>query len=223
LRYPALVIFDMDGLMFDTEKIAFNAWNLAAEHYGFKFERSLFEKFVGLTNRDILNGMSVEYGDKSPVQDWRAYMRESKGTLIDENLYQPSFKKRGLESLLTVLKANHVKTAVASSSEMPVIIKYLTATNTMQYIDYCVSGDEVVHGKPNPEIFLSACRKADVTPAEALVLEDSPAGIRAARNAGIPSFFIPDIVPESEELRGLTTKVFPSLEEVERFLCSLPK
>ena len=223
MRYPALVIFDMDGLMFDTEKIAFNAWNIAAEHYGFTFERSLFEKFVGLTNRDILNGMSAEYGEQSPVQDWRAYMKESKFKLIDENLYQPSFKKKGLESLLTVLKANHVKTAVASSSEMEVIIKYLTATNTKEYIDFRVSGDEVVHGKPDPEVFLTACRKANVAPADALVLEDSPAGIRAARSAGIPSFFIPDFVPESEELRGLTTKVFANLEEVERFLSSLPK
>jgi beta-phosphoglucomutase len=223
LRYPALVIFDMDGLMFDTEKIALDAWNIAAEHYGFKFERSLFEEFVGLTNRDILNRMSVVFGDKSPVHDWRAYMRSSKGTLIDEHLYLPSFKKKGLDSLLTVLKANQVKTAVASSSEKQVIIKYLTATNTKDYIDYCVSGDEVVQGKPNPEIFLTACRKANVAPADALVLEDSPAGIRAARDAGIPSFFIPDIVLESEELSRLTTKVFPCLEEVERFLCSLPK
>ncbi|WP_338451172.1 HAD family phosphatase [Niallia oryzisoli] len=221
MRFPSLVIFDMDGLMFDTEKLASEAWLLSAEHYGFQMDRTIIEQFVGMTNEDILNRMSEIYGKEAPVHEWRSYMRHSKSVLLEEHMYLPSFKKKGLESLLAFLKSKQVNTAVASSSEMAVINKYLTVTNTSDYIDFRVSGDEVVNGKPNPEVFLKACEKADVLPANALVLEDSPAGLRAAKSAGIPSFFIPDTVRETVELRGLVTDVMTDLEEVEKYLRSL--
>lgn len=218
MRFPSLVIFDMDGLMFDTEKLASEAWLLSAEHYGFQMDRTIIEQFVGMTNEDILNRMSEIYGKEAPVQEWRSYMRHSKSVLLEDHMYLPSFKKKGLESLLSFLKSKQVKTAVASSSEMAVINKYLTVTNTSDYIDFRVSGDEVVNGKPNPEVFLKACEKADVLPANALVLEDSPAGLRAAKSAGIPSFFVPDTVRETVELRGLATDVMTDLEAVEKYL-----
>ncbi|WP_394237750.1 HAD family hydrolase [Niallia oryzisoli] len=221
MRFPSLVIFDMDGLMFDTEKLASEGWLKSAEHHGFQIDSTIIQQFVGMTNEDILNKMSEIYGEDAPIHDWRSYMRNAKALLLEEHMYLPSFKKKGLESLLTYLKSIGVKTAVASSSEMEVINKYLKVTNTSEYIDYRVSGDEVVNGKPNPEVFLRACEKAAVQPSNALVLEDSPAGLKAASSAGISSIFVPDTVIETEELRGLATDVMSDLTEVERFLRSL--
>lgn len=223
MQHPSLVIFDMDGLMFDTEKMASNAWFLSAEHYGFEIDHSIIHQFVGMTNEDILKEMKVVYGEHAPIHEWRSFMRESKRKLIDEYKYQPDFKKKGLDSLLSYLKSVQVLTAVASSSEKETIRQFLNVTDTAKYIDFYVSGEEVVNGKPNPDIFLKACQKANVSPSEALVLEDSPAGIRAAQRAGIPSFFIPDTVKETQELTALTKKVFPSLMEVEQYLRSIAK
>lgn len=221
MKFPSLAIFDMDGLMFDTESLASKAWFLSAEHHGFTIDQSIIQQFVGMTNDDIMKQMKVVYGEQAPIHEWRSFMRESKRKLIDENMSKPSFKKKGLDSILAFLKSNQVKTAVASSSEKEVINLFLEETDTKKWIDYIVSGTEVASGKPSPDIFLKACQQANITPKNALVLEDSPAGLKAARAAGIPSFFIPDTVKESKELKGLTTEVFPSLEDAERYLRSL--
>lgn len=221
MEFPSLVIFDMDGLMFDTEKITSQAWMLSGEHYGFEIDQSIIGQLTGLTNTDIMNRVSEIYGEHAPVHEWRSYMRAEKSRLIEENMYLPEFKKEGLDSLLVFLKENQVKTAVASSSEKTAIQKYLQATNIGEYIDFCVSGDEVVKGKPNPEIFLTACKKAGVQPSDALVLEDSPAGIRAAYSAEIPAFFVPDTVPGTPELEQMAARVFVNLTEVEEYLRTL--
>lgn len=221
MLHPSFVIFDMDGLMFDTESLATDAWLLSAEYHGFEIDHSIIQQFVGMTNDDILKRMRVVYGEQAPIHEWRSFMRASKRKLLDEHMYQPSFKKKGLDSLLSYLKSNRILTAVASSSDKELIRQFLHVTETERFFDYYISGQEVANGKPHPDIFLKACETAGVMPSDALVLEDSPAGIRAAKSAGIPSFFIPDTVKETPELAELTTKVFPSLEEVEGFLRSL--
>lgn len=221
MDYPSLVIFDMDGLMFDTESLTIDAWNLGAAYYGFDIDRSIIEQFIGITNQDIINKMAEIYGQDAPVAKWRSKVREFKNQLTDEKMHQPRFKKEGLDSLLVYLKASGVKTAVASSSDKQRIQIFLQATNTGKYIDYCISGEEVMHGKPHPEIFLKSCKKANVQVDEALVLEDSPAGIHAAYMAQIPSIFIPDTVKETEELAFLATAVLPNLSEVKNYLCSI--
>lgn len=218
---PSLVIFDMDGLMFDTEQLAGRAWEMTGTHFGFNIDRSIISQFVGMTNESIIKGMAKIYGEQAPVREWRAFMKAQKRALEEELMDQDGFKKKGLDSLLAYLKSQNVRTAVASSSEKQTIHKFLTASNTSKYIDFAVSGDEVVNGKPDPEIFLTACQKADVPPHKAIVLEDSPAGVKAAKNAGILCFFIPDTVKETRELRDLATRVFPDLGEVEKYFRTL--
>lgn len=218
LEIPSLVIFDMDGLMFDTEKLAYQAWQMTAAHYGFSFERTLFEQFIGITNQDIVRKMADYYGPDQPVQEWRAYMRLKKHELEYSFSRGPHFKKPGLDELLSFLKSQGIKMAVASSSAREVIHRFLTLSDTLPFIDLYVSGEEVPSGKPSPDIFLEVCTRLKVSPKEALVLEDSPAGIQAAYLAGIPAIFIPDFVKETAIIRKLKPKIFGDLAEVEQYL-----
>ncbi|WP_176474063.1 HAD family hydrolase [Niallia circulans] len=218
MEIPSLVIFDMDGLMFDTEKLAYQAWQMTAAHYGFSFERTLFEQFIGITNQDIVRKMADYYGPDQPVQEWRAYMRLKKHELEYSFSRGPHFKKPGLDELLSFLKSQGIKMAVASSSAREVIHRFLTLSDTLPFIDLYVSGEEVPSGKPSPDIFLEVCTRLKVSPKEALVLEDSPAGIQAAYLAGIPAIFIPDFVKETAIIRKLKPKIFGDLAEVEQYL-----
>lgn len=208
----------MDGLMFDTEKLAYQAWQMTADYYGFSFERALFEQFIGITNQDIVRKMADYYGPNQPVQEWRAYMRLKKHKLEYSFIRGPHFKKEGLDELLSFLQSQDIKIAVASSSASEVIHRFLTVSNTLAFIDLYVSGEEVPNGKPSPDIFLEVCTRLKVKPEEALVLEDSPAGIQAAYLAGIPAFFIPDFVKETAIIRKLKPKIFENLAEVEQYL-----
>ena len=218
LGLPSLVIFDMDGLMFDTERLAYEAWQIASDHYGFQFERVLFEQFIGITNQDIVRKMADYYGPSHPIQEWRAYMRSKKYELEHSFIRGPHFKKEGLDKLLQFLKSKGIKVAVASSSSTEVINRFLTVSDTLPFIDLYVSGEEVPKGKPSPDIFLEVCTRSKVKPKDAIVLEDSPAGIQAANNASIPAFFIPDFVKESEVICKLSPKKFVNLAEVEQYL-----
>ena len=96
---------------------------------------------------------------------------------IDESLRQYVPKKKGLVELLEYLKANNYKTIVATSSGRARVDEILKNADLTKYFDDTICGDEVTHGKPHPEIFLTACQKLDVKPEEALVLEDSEAGL----------------------------------------------
>lgn len=216
MELPSLVIFDMDGLMFDTEKLAYEAWQITSHYYGFPFERAFFEQFIGITNQDIIRKMAEYYPDQ-PVQEWRAHMRSQKHELESSFIKGPHFKKEGLDVLLQFLTSKGIKIAVASSSSTEVINRFLTVSHTLPFIDLYVSGEEVARGKPSPDIFLEVCTRAKVNPKGAVVLEDSPAGIEAAYKAGVQAFFVPDFVKDSEVIDRFSPKTFETLAAVERY------
>lgn len=122
--------------------------------------------------------------------------------------------KEGLAELLTYLKAHDYKTVVATSSTRDRVDRILAQTGLIDYFDGSVCGDEVERGKPDPDIFLKACRKADVPPAQALVLEDSETGIEAAHSAGIPVICVPDMKYPAEEFAKKTYGIAESLSQV---------
>lgn len=220
---PKLVIFDMDGLMFDTENIAYEAWKEAAEKFNFSMDRAIADQFIGTTGENIVRMMSDIYGAEAPVAEWRQYQQQVKAKKVDENITKKGFKKKGLDILLAYLKDNNTAVCVASCSEAYKINKLLKETQSLQYIDFTIAGDEVTCGKPNPEIFRRACKEAKVLPEQALVLEDSLSGIRAASAAGIPAFFIPDRIIVNQEIKDKAAGVFDSLEDVAFYFRSIKK
>ncbi|MBE6081920.1 MULTISPECIES: HAD family hydrolase [Tissierellales] len=213
-----LTIFDMDGLMFDTERISYEAWKVAAEKYKFEISSETYEGLICKTEEDLLKELRYIYGEAAPINEWRNYMKKVRGEIIDKN--KTVRKKKGLDSLINFLRNKDIKIAVASSSYRKTVEKYLKLENLTDHIDIIVSGDEVLNGKPNPEILLKACSKANVDTSKALVLEDSLPGIKAAKNAGINVFLVPDMV-RNKEIESSADKVFNSLEEVRIYLSSV--
>ena len=209
------VIFDMDGLMIDSERVTYNEYVKKLEQLGhFDFTEELYKNCLGKNKQGICQVFIDHYGQDFPmVEVW-----DDVHIWIDESLRKHVPKKKGLEQLLKYLKENGYKTIVATSSGRARVDEILKNAGLTDYFDDSICGDEVTHGKPNPEIFLTACQKLGVKPQEALVLEDSEAGILAAYDGHIDVICVPDMKYPEPQYEKLVTKIVNSLDQVIDYL-----
>lgn len=205
------VIFDMDGLMFDSEKIAFQTNIAAAKQFGYDLPEHIASQLIGRNVDNSFAYLRDYFGQDYPCEKIRACALKMR-----EEHYQkhPLEMKKGLVELLDTLKKKHIKMAVASSTRTEKIMKNLTDANILHYFDYIVGGEQEVNGKPAPDIFLNACHGLKIKSHEALVLEDSLNGILAANNAHIRVICIPDIIHHSQDIIDKTYLTLSSLDEV---------
>lgn len=209
------VIFDMDGLMIDSERVTYNEYvKKLAELGHHDFTEELYRNCLGKNKQGICQVFIDHYGQDFPMDEvW-----DDVHVWIDESLRQYVPKKKGLVELLEYLKANNYKTIVATSSGRARVDEILKNADLTKYFDDSICGDEVTHGKPHPEIFLTACQKIDVKPEEALVLEDSEAGILAAYDGHIDVICVPDMKYPEQQFVEKVTKIVDSLDEVIDYL-----
>lgn len=209
------VIFDMDGLMIDSERVTYNEYVKKLEQLGrYDFTEELYRNCLGKNKQGICQVFIDHYGEDFPMTEvW-----DDVHVWIDESLRQYVPKKKGLVELLEYLKANNYKTIVATSSGRTRVDEILKNADLTKYFDDTICGDEVTHGKPHPEIFLTACQKLDVKPDEALVLEDSEAGILAAHDGHIDVICVPDMKYPEPQFVEKVTKIVDSLDEVIDYL-----
>ena len=209
------VIFDMDGLMIDSERVTYNEYVKKLAQLGHHdFTEELYRNCLGKNKQGICQVFIDHYGQDFPMDEvW-----DDVHVWIDESLRQYVPKKKGLVELLEYLKANNYKTIEATSSGRARVDEILKNGNLTEYFDDSICGDEVTHGKPHPEIFLTACQKLDVKPEEALVLEDSEAGILAAYDGHIDVICVPDMKYPEPQFVEKVTKIVDSLDEVIDYL-----
>ena len=209
------VIFDMDGLMIDSERVTYNEYVKKLAQLGHHdFTEELYRNCLGKNKQGICQVFIDHYGQDFPMTEvW-----DDVHVWIDESLRQYVPKKKGLVELLEYLKANNYKTIVATSSARVRVDVILKNAQIEQYFDDTICGDEVIHGKPNPEIFLTACKKLNVAPSEALVLEDSESGILAAYDGKIDVLCIPDMKYPEADFASKATKIISSLKDVIEYL-----
>lgn len=209
------VIFDMDGLMIDSERVTYNEYVKKLAQLGHHdFTEELYRNCLGKNKQGICQVFIDHYGQDFPMDEvW-----DDVHVWIDESLRQYVPKKKGLVELLEYLKANNYKTIVATSSGRARVDEILKNADLTKYFDDSICGDEVTHGKPHPEIFLTACQKLDVKPEEALVLEDSEAGILAAYDGRIDVICVPDMKYPEPQFVKKVTKIVDSLDEVIDYL-----
>ena len=209
------VIFDMDGLMIDSERVTYNEYVKKLAQLGHHdFTEELYRNCLGKNKPGICQVFIDHYGQDFPMTEvW-----DDVHVWIDESLRQYVPKKKGLVELLEYLKANNYKTIVATSSGRARVDEILKNADLTKYFDDTICGDEVTHGKPHPEIFLTACQKLDVKPEEALVLEDSEAGILAAYDGRIDVICVPDMKYPEPQFVEKVTKIVDSLDEVIDYL-----
>lgn len=209
------VIFDMDGLMIDSERVTYNEYVKKLEQLGhYDFTEELYRNCLGKNKQGICQVFIDHYGEDFPMKEvW-----DDVHIWIDESLRQHVPKKKGLDELLQYLKSHNYKTIVATSSGRERVDEILKNAQLTQYFDDSICGDEVTKGKPNPEVFLKACQKLQVSPQDALVLEDSESGINAAYNAEIKVIGIPDMKYPEEKYVKMTYKIMDNLFQVKDFL-----
>lgn len=209
------VIFDMDGLMIDSERVTFEEYQRKLTALGYHdFDEALYKQCLGKNKQGICQVFLDHYGCDFPMQEVWDEVHE----WIDERLGNQVPKKEGLDALLNYLKKQGYATMVATSSARARVDTILKTAQLTAYFDGSICGDEVTHGKPDPEIFLKACQKLKVLPPQALVLEDSEAGIKAAYQGGIRVICIPDMKYPEPQFEAMADKLLPSLQEVIPYL-----
>ena len=188
------VLFDMDGLMFDTEVLHYHGWKMAGKRQGFELPHDLLMRVKGSAKnignamlREAVEGFNPEVAREEKTQYVLDY--------IDKN-------------------ERKIKCAVASSTKEELVKKFLEMTNLTQYFDTLVCGDRVTHGKPAPDIFLEAARMVGEDPTNCIVLEDSINGIQAGHAAGCHVIMVPDQIPATDELRAMTDRVIGRLDDL---------
>lgn len=211
------VIFDMDGVLFDTERLCMDSWSVIARKQGITDVEKVFPLCIGLNNTDTKALVLKHYGQDFPFEEFvgeasvwfRSYVKEN-GLPV----------KKGVREILEFLKADGWKIGLASSTRYESVVKHLEHTGLREYFGVIVGGDMVEHSKPRPDIYLIACDKMGVEPAKAYAIEDSPNGIRAAHAAGMKPVMVPDMIAPTEEIRMLTHEIFEDLTKVQEFLAA---
>ena len=212
------VIFDMDGLMFDTERLWDEVWEEVGHTYGVDTGKEFSIRTRGTNQADTREVFLQLFGADGVNYE------ELQGRCLarlEEELERHIPVKPGLYELLDTLKGRDIPMAVASSTHQKMVLHNLELAGITSYFSSVVTGDMVEHGKLAPDIFLAAAKAIGRKPAHCLVLEDSANGIRAAAAAGCLSVMVPDLDPPTPELARLYTARADSLKQVAGLLDTL--
>lgn len=209
------IIFDMDGVIFDTERLILSCWVVVAGKYGIPHMEDTFKKSIGTDVHTTKQILLDTYGEDFPYDTFREEYRDM--------FYQKVEKeglplKRGARELLGFLKINGYRIGLASSTRREVVEQELSDAGLLGFFETIVGGDMVAHGKPAPDIYEKACEKLKVKPEEAYAVEDSKNGMKAAKAAGLKVIHVPDLLEPDEEMIQMSEEIFEDLMEVRNFL-----
>lgn len=205
------VLFDMDGLVLDTEKLYSRFWQEACISLGYPMTRDQALTMRALNSQAGEANLRKFFGPQVDYQQVRSQRIQLMDAYIEENGVEP---KKGTRELLDYLEEEKIPVALASSSPRDRIRAYLQPLGLFERFPLICSGYEVAHGKPEPDIFLFAAQKLGLSPKFCMVLEDSPAGILAASRAGCMPVMIPDLDGPDLETEALLAAKADSLLDV---------
>ena len=204
MRFPKLAIFDMDGLLINSEEVFMEQKGPVMARYGFSQTREEYIRTLG-TSGENLNRILLElYGPDYPAD---AITKETRANV---NAFYDSCGvpvKKGIPELLSYLTGHGVHCCVATSTAHMHAASYLENGSILQYFDFIIGGDEISRSKPDPEIFLKALEKSGTASEDALIFEDSENGIFASQRAGIPVICIPDMKYPCKEAADIAVTI----------------
>lgn len=205
------VLFDMDGIILDTEKLYTRFWQEAAIALGYPMTRELALKMRSTNHTAGEAQIKSWFGPDARYHDIRAKRIELMTAFIEKEGVD---LKPGIHELLDYLQANRIKTAIATSSALELAIKYLTQTNLADRFDKIITAYMVEQGKPEPYIYLRAAKELGLDPKNCIALEDSPSGLTSACRAGCLPVMIPDQDQPDEETKKLLFAKADRLDQV---------
>ena len=205
------VVFDMDGLMLDTERVALECWTATAAELGWEIARETFVKLVGLDQQESRKVLLECLGDSFPLAEVSARARISYLARLREGIPL----KPGLLALLDWLALRRIRVAVATSTRSDLAREKLALAGIDRRFVTVACADEVGRGKPAPDVYLAAVGRLEVDPARCIALEDTDVGLRAAHGAGLRCILVPDLRPPLPEYEPLAHAIVPSLREAQ--------
>lgn len=205
------VIFDMDGLILDTEKLLVKYWCQAANEAGFPMQREHALNIRSLHRRFAIPYLQGLFGEEFDY----VKIRNRRMELMTEALAENGLElKDGVRELLAFLKEQGIPAAIATATDLERTKDYLGRVGIFEQFDRIVCATMVEYGKPKPDIYLYAAQQLGLQPCECMALEDSPNGVRSAASAGCVTVMVPDLTQPDEELGALIYAKADSLADV---------
>ena len=209
------IVFDMDGVIFDTENLFIGCWKSLAEEIQIEDLETVLRKCIGTNEQKTREIMIAHYGDQFDFDHYRERVREIFTHTVET---QGMPLKKGVYELLDFLKAKGYRIGLASSTRVETIRRELRSVGLEDYFEVIIGGNMVTHSKPHPEIYRLACEKLGIHPEEAIAIEDSLNGIRSAYDAGLKPIMVPDLIQPTKEIQPLLYQKFNDLLEVKNFI-----
>ena len=208
------IIFDMDGVIFDTENLFLDCWRQLATVHGLADIDTVYHRVIGLKADDTRQIYLDAYG---PDFDYEQ-LNQKASALFYEKAAAGMPMKPGVRELLESLKSWGYCIGLASSTRSQLVLSQLGGCDLLKYFTVIIGGDMVEQGKPAPDIYLMACARLGANPGETYAVEDSYNGVRAAHAAGMQVIMVPDIVLPDAKMRSISTHIFPDLLAVRAYL-----
>jgi HAD superfamily hydrolase (TIGR01509 family) len=217
-RSPAAVIFDMDGLLLDTEVLYRDAMPSACSELGYVMHPETHRSMIGVPTDRVNEILLESFGRDVPLVTVYGHC----SVYVNDRCQEAVPTKTGALDLLEALRLRRIPTAVATSTDRKTANHHLKSTGLLDLLNIVVTRDDVKHRKPHPETYLRAAGQLGVDPIECWALEDSYNGVRSAHAAGMATIMIPDLLGPTEEITSLCVAVLPSLSSVKDALDRSP-
>ena len=208
-------LFDMDGVLFDTERVHGEIQKIVSLEMDAPFPDEMISQVYGSNHESYVKLVRKYIGE---AFDLDYFLKECRKRIYEKMDREGIPVKPGVQTLLEYLKENKYRVAVASSSHISVIQHYLSLSGLEHYFDSLIGGNMVSVSKPNPEIFIAAADTLGFETAQCIAIEDSFNGIKSAHAAGCITFMVPDIMQPTEDIKLLCHYIFNSLEEIPAYL-----
>ncbi len=208
------VIFDMDGVIFDSERLVLECWETIGKKYNLGGMREAFLPCIG-TNSERTKEIILEYyGSDFPYEQFKKESSKYFHEVVEQNGLP---LKKGVCEILRFLREKEVMLGLASSTRLAVVTQELAQAGLYDYFQVVMGGDQLKKSKPEPDIYLMTCEKMRITPEIVYAVEDSYNGIRAAYGAGMKPIMVPDMLPATDEMREKSIAVLDDLLAVKEF------
>lgn len=208
------IIFDMDGVILDSESISDITWDQAAKEFNIIMTNDILNSCRGSNKNDILSKLTNIYGPSFDAESFLSRTGE---------LFNQIEQKDGIplmpyaKEILEYLKPKY-NIALASSTKGPTVLRQLTNCGVINFFEQRITGEMVTHSKPDPQIYLKACESINLQPQECIAIEDSLNGIKSAYNANLRTIMIPDKIQPTPEIIPLCWKILNSLKDLQNIL-----